>query len=161
MAELLFEKSNITLRQQEQIFARATVTISSCQHNSYLIPGPLFFLIYIKIKKSDLFKKIEDNKLSLQELSDAFKLCFDSTDGNSRIINYFAAQLLLLYDNNKPYEQRIPRNTRASEYFPITDVAIREKLMNLTNLPQGQWAGLALRVLMDKINLLEQIRLKE
>ena len=163
MAESLFEKSNITLRQQEQIFARATVTISSCQNNSYLIPGPLFFLIYLKVTKNDLFKKIEDNKLSLQELSDDFKLCFDSTDGNSRIINYFAAQLLLLYDNNKPYKQRIPRNinSMASKNFIIADSAIREILIELIDSTQIKWTGLELRVLMDKINLLEQIQLKE
>lgn len=155
MAESLFEKSNITLRQQEQIFARATVIIRSSQHNDHLFPGPLFFLIYIKIKNSDLFKKIEDNKLSLQELSDAFELCFDPTDDNSKNINYFAAQLLALY-NNKPYKQRIHRNSIASRNFPIVDSAINETLIEWIRFTE-----LEIRVLMDKINLLEQIQLKE
>jgi hypothetical protein len=161
MAESLFKNPDTTLRQQEKIFALASVAINSFRHNQYLIPGPLFFLIYLKIKKSDLFKKIEDNKLLLQELSDAFKQCCDPTGSNSRRMNYFEAQLLLLYDNNKPEDKRIRRNSLASEDFPIADSAIRKILMDFTNSNQTRWANLELRVLMDKINLLEQMRLKE
>ncbi len=159
MAESLFEKPGTTLRQQEKIFALARVTINSFQNDRCLFPGPLFFLIYLKIKKSDLFNKIEQNKLSLQELSDAFGELFrNSTGSNSSSINplYFEAQLLMLYNNNlrKMLFDDMKSNIKSKLENQFYTLAKQLEL-------NKYYSHLSLRDLMNKINLLEQIQLKE
>jgi len=135
------------------------VTINSFQNDRCLFPGPLFFLIYLKIKKSDLFNKIEQNKLSLQELSDAFGELFrNSTGSNSSSINplYFEAQLLMLYNNNlrKMLFDDMKSNIKSKLENQFYTLAKQLEL-------NKYYSHLSLRDLMNKINLLEQIQLKE
>lgn len=167
MAELLFEKSNMTLRQQEKIFALARVVIGSFAHDNYVFPHLLFILIYLKLIKNNLFKKIEQNKLELQELSDAFgKLILDLTGGKSTRINllFVEAQLLKFYNNNQDYNRRITLVNRGINNTIITPINSKlengnNKLVDMLQHLEGSMShgDLELRYLMNKINLFEQI----
>ena len=174
MAELLFEKCNTPLRQQEQIFALSRVAINSFKDKSINDLSCLFFiLIYLKVTKNDLFKKIEQNELTLQKLSDSFgelilnRMSVESegipiTDQTNGIcLVYVEAQLLIFYDNTRhPYKRTLcSSNTSA----PIKSKLENEifKLSDQLKKVKDKYPDFHLRVLMDKINLLEQIQLKE
>lgn len=103
IAELLFSHSNATLRQQEKIFGNTRLVLNLFKSNQYVFSHILFLLIYLKAMKSDVYQKIDSNKFSLQELSDAF---FDFTSSDEIIrsdlnLVYMEALLLNFYNNNK------------------------------------------------------------
>ena len=174
MAELLFEKCNTPLRQQEQIFALSRVAINSFKDKSINGLSCLFFiLIYLKVTKNDLFKKIEQNELTLQKLSDSFgelilnRMSVESegipiTDQTNGIcLVYVEAQLLIFYDNTRHPYKRTLRSSNTSA--PIKSKLENEifKLSDQLKKVKDKYPDFHLRVLMDKINLLEQIQLKE
>ncbi|MEY2702139.1 MAG: hypothetical protein RLY43_772, partial [Bacteroidota bacterium] len=72
IANILFTKTNATLRQQEKVFALSRLVLCSFQSNQYTFPHLLFILVYIKTMLYDVFLKIEKNDFSIQELSDLF-----------------------------------------------------------------------------------------
>jgi len=79
IAEILFNKSNATLRQQEKIFAHSRLILKSFNVNDFTFSHLLFFLIYIKNLNNKLYRDIENQTLTLQELSDAFADLMPST----------------------------------------------------------------------------------
>lgn len=168
MAKFLFSKSSITLRQQEKIFALARVAVNSFKHNNYVFPHLFFVLIYIKLIKNDLFKKIEQNKLNTQELSDAFSgLILDLTGSASRNINflYVEAQLLKFYNNDNRDNSKsitlVDRDANNELSTPIKSKLESQnyKLVDLLSHLESNfnYGNLELRYLVDKINLIEQI----
>lgn len=103
MAELLFEESNTTLRQQEKIFAHTRLVLRMFGGNNYTFSSLLFVLVYIKTLKKDLYSKIEGNILTPQQLSHAFADLFsqdvESQDVQGINLGYVEALLLHLYNN--------------------------------------------------------------
>lgn len=63
--------SRLTLRQIEKLFAHMRLVLCSLGPNRYLFPRSVFTLIYIRAIDQQLYYKITNNKLSLQELMDA------------------------------------------------------------------------------------------
>ena len=72
IADVLFTKTNATLRQQERVFALTRLILCSFKSNQYTFSHLLFILVYLKTMRNDVFQKIERNEFSLQELSDLF-----------------------------------------------------------------------------------------
>lgn len=101
-ADLLFIKSNATLRQQEKIFAQVRLIIQTFSPNHHLFSHILFVLVFIKTMKNQLFHKIENGILTMQELCDEFEELMPSNieDYYSINITYVEAELLFLYSNN-------------------------------------------------------------
>lgn len=61
----------LSLRQIEKLFAHMRLVLCSLGPNRYLFPRSVFTLIYIRAIDQQLYYKITNNKLSLQELMDA------------------------------------------------------------------------------------------
>lgn len=107
ISEILFTKSNATLRQQERVYALSRLILwSSFNSTSYVFPYLLFLLIYLKVMQNDIYKKIEKRKLTLQELSDIF---FEITNSSYRetdagILIFTEALILWLYNNGYDYQ---------------------------------------------------------
>jgi len=75
VASILFEKANLSLRQQEKIFAHARIGLSSFKSNQYVFPGLYLTLLYLKNYESDFYCKLQLKKLDINELiSEFFKL---------------------------------------------------------------------------------------
>lgn len=66
----------LTLRQIEKLFIHMRLVLRSLGPNRYLFPRSTFTLIYIRANDSQLYHKITQNKLSLQELMDALRQIF-------------------------------------------------------------------------------------
>lgn len=63
--------SRLTLRQIEKLFAHMRLVLCSLGPQRRLFPRSVFTLIYIRAMDQQLYYKITQNKLSLQELMDA------------------------------------------------------------------------------------------
>lgn len=165
MAEFLFAKSNITLRQQERMFALTRLVLCSFKTDDYTVPEVLLLLIYVKIMKDDLFKKIEKNELSLQELSNAlYDILFKEVKDSNRInLVYVEALLLWFYNNNREYPNKInlfKRNIENKLTTPIQSKLVEENesLAELFYSIERKYNHFQLDFLLKKINLTEAIK---
>ena len=106
-ANLLFNKSKATLRQQEKMFSQTRLVLKSFKSNQYVFSHLLIFLIYIKTIKSELYEKIKSNAITLQELSDEFSNSISSEINTYKIsLIYVEALLLHFYNNNREHQNR-------------------------------------------------------
>lgn len=103
MTDFLLVKMNATLRQQERIFALTRLILCSFEYNEYSFPHLLFFLVYLKVLRNELFLRIECNELSVQELSDLFfeLLSPEERDGIKINLGFVEASLLWFYNNSQ------------------------------------------------------------
>lgn len=166
MVTLLFQKTNATLRQQEKILGHTRVVLNSFNLNSYVFPHLLFFLIHIKIVRYDLYSKIENNAISLQELSDEYSDLVLSDLRNLHGINllYIEAMLLSFYNNQQGSQKEILYERKEDGQLVTT---VNSKLEN--NLGIGSTLGACLEAfskefrindieimyLLKKINLMD------
>ncbi|WP_018478986.1 KAP family P-loop NTPase fold protein [Pontibacter roseus] len=102
MAEILFDDTPITLRQQEKIFAHARLALRSFKINEYVVPIIFLLLTYIKLINEELYNQIRSKTLSLKELQKEFKLIVGSklTQDQERSFMWVEAQLVLYYNNS-------------------------------------------------------------
>lgn len=168
MAEFLLTKSNSTLRQQERLFALSRLVLCSFKINDYIFTHLLFILVYIKIMQEDLFKKIVNQELSIQELSNVISdlLHTETKDSNRINLGFVEALLLWFYNNNREYPNKINLLERDEEGKPIT--SIQSKLIieyeNLADyfqrIDRKQYSYWKLDLLLKKINLTEPIKIQ-
>jgi hypothetical protein len=169
MAEFLLIKSNITLRQHERIFALTRLALCSFKANEYTFPHLLFILVYIKIMQDELFKNIENNVLSIQELSNAlYDLLFSASKDTNRLnLGYVEALLLWFYNNNQEYPNRINLLERDSENKPTTSIVSKlltenDKLADyFQTIDRQRYDHLKLDFILKKINLTEPITIQQ
>jgi len=122
MAEILLKRMNATLRQQEKIFAHTRLVLNSFKSTNYVFPQLLFLLIYLKFDKSDLFDKIKNNTLSLQELNDEFEGVFldeNLHEFHELNLTYVEALLLQFYNNER-------NNYGNNELYSRNDIGVYE-----------------------------------
>ena len=170
-AELLFTRSSSTLRQQEKMFAQVRIILQTFKPNYKILPDILFILIFIKSMKYELYRKIENGLITLQELSDEFAklIPLDNEDYHNINIVQVEATLLFLYniqnrhcqDNSEHHEE---------DYYRYLNPNIKSKLergVGDKNLLKNYFEQLAkdpfyrqinLNYLLTKINLLEPIQ---
>lgn len=166
-AELLFNKTNTTLRQQEKIFGQTRLVLKSFKSNQYTFSHVLFILIYIKIKENQFYQKIENNTLSIQELSDEFIKIIPLEIKNDYGVNlvYIVALLLYFYNNSQNSQNRIQIFKTDTEGNSITPIKINisnisdNELASFLNTirQQSVYTDLSLKYLINKINLTESI----
>ena len=98
----LFESRNLTLRQQEKIYANARIGLNLLLYNSYIFPSLYILLVYIRLFDYELFKKIKERKLKLQELVNEIRIYVTILDDEYRNneMMLVEAQSLHFYNNN-------------------------------------------------------------
>lgn len=108
ISTMLFTKDNATLRQQEKIYGFTRLVLSSFKHNYYIFPDLFFVLIYMKVTKPELYIKIRNQTIALQDLSNGFTGLFPTNLYGVFDVNllYIEAELLHFYNNQRDYYQR-------------------------------------------------------
>ncbi len=167
IAEMLFNKNNSTLRQQEKIFAHSRLVLKSFKLNNYTFSHLLFFLIYIKNLDTTLYNKIENQLLTLQELSDSFSNIIDSVDDYELNVIYIQALLLVFYNNSFDYglrEELLVYDHEGNRGTLITSKLetpkSRLKLLHCIEdiSYNNDYSQISLNYLLKKINLTETIK---
>jgi nucleoside-triphosphatase THEP1 len=167
MAELLFDKTNATLRQQEKVFGMTRLILNSFRHNQFTFPILLFVLIYIKLMQNEFYHKIELNALTVQQLCDRFVELMPSDIQNKYGLNllYVVALLLYFYNNSQNEKDKIklleidtPDNKSTSIKIRFGNYESQElaKQFSKINIHPSYYNG-SLDYLLLKINLTESL----
>jgi hypothetical protein len=165
MVEFLLSKSNITLRQQERVFALTRLVLCSFRSNQYIIPHVLFVLVYLKILRTDLFNKIDNGELTLQELSNLIgELLGNNQNLHIRInLCLVEASLLWFYNNNREFESRVDLlvkddgeklSTPINSRLPSGDNSLAECFNTISRY---EYANLNIDFFLKKIKLTEPV----
>ncbi len=167
VAELLFDKTNATLRQQEKIFGLTRLILNSFKSNQYTFSHLLFVLIYIKTMQNEFYQKIERNALTIQELSDNFVDIMPLQIKNEYGLNllYVVALLLHFYNNSQGHESKIKLlegDTQENRTTPIKIKLGNNESKELAELlgrikQQHDYSDTSLKFLLNKINLTESL----
>lgn len=172
MAVILFNQTNATLRQQEKILGLTRLILNLFEYRQFTFSYLLFFLVYLKTMKTSIYKKIESNSLTLQELSDEFADLMPSEISKIHGLNltYIQAMLLHFYNNNRDHEDRIPifeKDNSGNLKQPLsTKLKVRNENYSLESSFEHinkQWnlVSINLNYLINKINLTEPFNLKQ
>lgn len=171
MADLLFQKTNCTLRQQEKIFGQTRLILKMFNPNEFIFPHILFVLIYLKTINNELYKKIENNSFTLQELSNVFSELMPANVKDLYDINlvYIQALLLHFYNNTQEHKNRtklFETDNQGTFTTPITslldNITGNSKLVNcFKNIDDTyNYSETSLTYLLKKINLIDPIAIK-
>lgn len=110
ICSILFLNAQISLRQQEKIFAHSRLALRSFESNSYLIPELFILLVYIKVVHEDLYNKICKKILSIEELQEEYLKLIGTkiTEINERILIRLEVYLVNSYINYlaTPYKKK-------------------------------------------------------
>lgn len=100
-AKILFKNSNISLRQQEKIFAHSRLVLRSFPYNNFVLPNLFLFLIYIKTLNNAFYNKIKFKQLSLEDLQKEFiaSINFINDEDFNYEITDLEAYLIHYYNN--------------------------------------------------------------
>jgi hypothetical protein len=170
-AKFLFKKSNISLRQQEKIFAHSRLVLRSFPFNNFVLPNLFLFLIYIKTLHSDFYNKIKLKQLGLKDLQKEFIDCilFSSEETSHFLIIDLEAYLVYYYNNyisslsarTLLYEEDITTNSKKLLIKSLTDKSPNGSrfLTVLESRSSGYNNGgdLSIEYLLKKIDITESI----
>ncbi|MGC4102846.1 KAP family P-loop NTPase fold protein [Ferruginibacter sp.] len=167
MSELLFDKTYVTLRQQEKIFGQTRLVLNSFRYNQYTFSFLLFILIYLKTIQNELYQKIEDNILTIQQLYDEITNVIPIGVRNEYGFNTITTVALLLhfYNNNRESQNRFKllNHTNDGITTPIKvklggHVDSNELARAFNNIEQqSNFSNISLKYLINKINLTESV----
>ncbi len=115
MASSLFSTGPSTLRQMERIMARTRLVLNLFRLNNYVFPEVLLLMVYLSTTKPTLYKKIQKEELSVQELCDELEILFLPINTKTRgFLLYVLAEVAGLYQNQTGQygEQLIERDEK-------------------------------------------------
>lgn len=170
MAEILFDKHNATLRQQEKIFAHTRLVLNLFQSNQYTFAHLLFFLIFVKTLRSELYNKIVNRILGLQELSDEFFNLFPNPFKSSHRVNLPYVEALLLQFYNNGYDPQFKAKLISEDANGEIVAKIKSKFESMQGSNElarslqriereSSFNDVPIDYLLDKINLTQTIQL--
>lgn len=168
ISNVLFTKTNSTLRQQEKVFAVSRLVLSSFKSNEYTFPHLLFILVYFKTMKNEDYLKIENNSFSIQELSNLFFDSIYSINKDKQNLNllFIEALLLWFYNNNSNFQYKTkllereesgnfitPIKSKLENFYPDTSLVKWFEIID----KQYDYKDISLIFLIQKINLTESV----
>lgn len=108
IASKLFESANLTLRQQEKIFAHTRIVVNSFRNNAHVFPSILVSLIFIKTYHHEFYENIKSKSLELESLLDEFSKIIPANLSRDpkRYFIHLEANYLSMYNNSVAPEKR-------------------------------------------------------
>lgn len=100
-AELIYKES-YTLRQIERSFARVRLTLGAFSSNQYIYPFVLIFLDFLNTFHIEIFNRIHNISLSMQEFFDCIEEIILKIKGSTELKNfeYLMAELAFRYQKS-------------------------------------------------------------
>jgi Predicted P-loop ATPase len=162
----LFAQKNIPLRAQEKIFAHARIALLSFNSNNYLLPTCFIFLIYLKLNKGEMYRKLSTLKYDLLGLiKDVVdELDYTEKDGDSefsdlkRSLGQLHAYLVILYNNSFPLQSRVRYSDLKGYSFGSRNVNDNVNLVFGGISNRSNIGEMNIHNLIDKIDLLENVK---
>lgn len=171
IAEILFEKRKLSLRQQERIFAHARIALRSLRWNQYLYPILFIYLIYLKQFYFEIYTSIKVKTYSISELLEKLKIIIPAgiDDKDIRHVVHLEALLVFAYSNYKHERIWLIKQIEEEDHTDSISVKIKSQFDNSEN--QKEFARIiqrcmrsdspefSIKHLLDKIDLLEQVEI--
>lgn len=172
MCKTLFNKSNVSLRQQERILILSRLSLRAFDNNSYVFPSVYLFLNYIKVLYNEFYLDLKSGKIELTELQEKFKVIIKNNidEENTREIMYLEAYLLMFYYNHKTpsYQRtRLYEKVEGSEDKKLIIQSIfgakseKEFLATILNIERTNYNATNMTIMnfINRIDLLETVKL--
>lgn len=96
----LFTNANITLRQQEKIFAHSRLALRSFSINMYVTPYIFFLLTFLKVKYNGFYKEIKGKRLTVDELQEKFSSIVQVSINKENEYQLLWLEISLIYTYN-------------------------------------------------------------
>ncbi|MNY02452.1 KAP family P-loop domain protein [compost metagenome] len=162
----LFEKNNVTLRQQEKLFAHARVGLCAFVWNNYVFPSLFILLIYVKNFHQAIYRKLHERQLPTQEILNLFKVILSNIN-TSRELNLLVAteaDLAYLYNNyyaENNYSSKIIERENGDYKLLITSGFDGQDTQLLACIENNLriYSGTKITHLLNKIDLIENLTL--
>jgi len=100
MSWMLFEKANLSLRQQEKVFSHARLGLTIFGENEYVFPLLYFVLVFLRISNHEFYSKMKLKEYTLDELLKEFreKLPKNISEYEIRWFIHLEASLVYMYN---------------------------------------------------------------
>jgi len=171
IAKMLFKNANISLRQQEKIFAHSRLVLRSFPENNFVFPILFLFLIYIKTLDNSFYNKIKFKQLNLKDLQNEFIKSihfighFDwdilIIDLEAYLIHYYNNYVATRSARDILFEKDITTKNSKLLFNSLTDKSPNSVrfLQMLEHLSEGYSSGgdLNIEYLLKKIDMTESI----
>jgi len=168
IAIAIFEKNNVTLRQQEQIFAHARLALTTVPTKNYLFPETYLLLTFLRSQKKEFYQNLSYKTVKLHELISTIKELLpenlDKYDMHSFV--YLEAELLLFYDNycKKDYapSNLYKKDEESKENVLLVESAFGDQgnqilLQAFNNFRNTRRTENKLSVILNRLDLLDSI----
>lgn len=101
IANVLFNQSDVSLRQIDKIFTHSRVALRSFDYNSYVFPNLFLFLVYLKATLPMSYNSILKKEFTLQEILNEYYRIVEKTHNTSteNLLVQLQCQLLFFYQN--------------------------------------------------------------
>lgn len=101
ISKILFENTQITLRQQERILSHSRLVLRTFEANFYVIPTVYLFLIFIKLIDEKFYLDLKFKKLTIEEFQYNFLQIVKPkiNEDSERELMWLEASLVLYYNN--------------------------------------------------------------
>lgn len=162
----------LSLRQIEKLFIHTRLVTRIFDENNYVYPDSLFLLVYLKSYHADMYIKIKNKRLNIQELVSGLETIFDvnikqeKDERYSQSFHYAVARILLFYENMFPNKEsmqlisRIDDNSGKVELSFETSIFNKEKLFNAIKYLKERIHEYEIRItyFTEKIDLLDNLK---
>ena len=107
ISSILFHKANLSLRQQEKIFAHARIGLLLFKSNQYLLPDAYLILIFLKSYHSAFYLTIQNKTISPETFLVEFEKIIPKGIEKDKIRSfvYVQALLVIMYNNSLEHEK--------------------------------------------------------
>ncbi|MNQ38500.1 KAP family P-loop domain protein [compost metagenome] len=168
--KLLFTNANVSLRQQEKIFAHSRLALRSFTSNMYVTPHLFMLLTFLKIRDNKFYEDLKSKQLTINELQKKFLsvIKININEETKRQLMWLEISLINVYNN---YNQ--DRYYRKKLFERDKDTGLNKALISsvlkensetdvmhiLESINQGHREGdLNLSHFTNRIDLLEDIK---
>ncbi len=161
----LFQYHDLSLREQEKIFAHARICLRSFKNNNYNFPSLFIFLIYLRSVDRPFYEKIRRLEFSYQELIDIVYPFFPKSKETFPKLDFshLEALLLTLYANsfldlNHTAHLLCKNDANLSEYqLAFKSKFETERTLRLVEKYIRDYDRIKISYLFNKIDLLEAL----
>ncbi|TKB97521.1 KAP family P-loop NTPase fold protein [Pedobacter cryophilus] len=160
-ASLIIDTKQLSLREQEKLFAYTRLILTQFEKNNFVLPTVLLTFIYVKQYKPVLYNKIELRKLEIAEFANEIEQVLKDYNGKELKVEYIFSLCLVCYnkylEENHIHKQLIDVNIEPKKLLFKTNFNEDSVIYSIKSIDDSRGEAVSLSHLLDKINLTSQL----
>ena len=163
VAVALFKQKNLTLRQQEKIFAHARLGLSFFKETQFVFPNLYLLLVFAKNFYHQFYNRLQSKQLTLQELIDEFHKVLPTSIGEDDLMYFIHLEALLVHFYNNSRQRGTERLFNQDKTSHLTSRLDSQNTVFITYLENFNrnfsYSATSIDFLLNKIDLVDEIKL--